>query len=341
VDESSDPKRKAQKRHHKSTPGSAITGAGGSSKVGKRNQAPLPHKSKPEYQNRADVHLQIGKYLLEQFSIPAFRSHATVGLVDRDRIQFYHANHSVILVSSAINFGSGDKAGGLDKLIAILIAFSRLSLSESGVLHNLHGGKLFMGNEKLITSPVGKEIAWIQSGNQLELDGNEKTGPFTLTLGEVISREPSLVGRSTAVLRAESSALDGDLVVKISWPGSRRVPETDLLAEATSAAEKTPDQWALKHLPQVFFHQDVDLGSNSTHAKVAELFARPEFFGSREYEYEPRTLRIIVQERLHPLKNLTDVRDIAQVLLDVACSRCFFRLLVTPHLCWPSSPVAV
>ena len=289
-----------------------------------------------------DVHIQVGKYLLEQFSIPAYRSHATVGLVDRDRIQFYHANHSVILASSAIDFGSGDEAGGLDKLIAILIAFSRLSLSGGGILHNLHDGKLFKDNQNLVASHhIGKKIAGIQRGKQLEFKGDEKTGPFTITLGEVISREPSLVGRSTAVLRAESSTLGGDVVVKISWPGSRRVSETDLLTEATNAANKTTDKWALKHLPRVLFHQDVVFGPDSTHGKVTGLFASPKFASDREYKYEPRTLRIIVQERLYPLQNLTNVKDIAQVLLDVACSRCFIRLLVAAHLCWPSSLVVV
>ena len=117
--------------------------------------------------------------------ILAFRSHTTIGLVDHNRIQFYHANHSVILVSSGINFSPNDCKGGLDKLIAIVIAFNRLSLCDNGILHNLHKGRLFQDNEKLPTSELGPEAMWVQEGNQLEFR-DKKIGAFTLTYGDVL-----------------------------------------------------------------------------------------------------------------------------------------------------------
>ena len=48
-------------------------------------------------------------------------------------------------------------------------------------------------------------------------------------------------------------------------------------------------------------------------------------------EYERRTLRIVIQERLHPLKTLTDVKDIAQVLVDVACGTWFALVSGLPY----------
>jgi len=284
-----------------------------------------------ETEKQKDAYLQVGRYLLEQFSIPAFRSHATIGLVDRDRIQFFHANHSVILVSSAINFTARDWKDGLDKFIAIVIAFSRLSLRDNGVLHDLHKGKLFRDNKKLVTSDIPRGTLRMQEGNELALGGDGKTGPFTLKFGEVISHEPSLAGRATAVLHAKPSTLwkDINLVVKISWPGSDRVAENKFLERAVETAKSSPgDNWALNHLPQVLFAQDVVFGPDSTHEKVARLFDNAKFVDEkRPYVYERRTLRIIVQERLYPLKTLTNVRDIAQVLLDVACGMCFHPFL--------------
>ena len=257
---------------------------------------------------------------MEQFSIPAFRSHATIGLVDRDRIQFHHANHSVILVSSAINFLSSDHTNGLDKFIAIVIAFSRLSLRDNGILHDLHDGRLFRDNEKLPTSGLAPGGMRMQEGNKLEFRGDEKTKPFTLTYGETISHEPSLAGRATVVLHATSPMWkELDLVVKISWPGSERAAENAFLAKAAEIAESTKDdKWALNHLPRVLFSQDVVFDSNSTHEKVASLFNNAKF-ASGDYKYERRTLRIIIQERLYPFKTLKNARDIAQVLLDVGC----------------------
>ena len=315
ADESFEPNWKSQKVHHKSTPG------GGSGRAaGTRVRKPQTN----ETDRQKDAYLQVGRYLLEQFSVPAFRSHATIGLVDRDRIQFYHANHSVILVSSAINFSASDRTGELDKFIAIVIAFSRLSLRDNGILHNLHNGKLFQDNRNLPTSKLAQGMVRMQEGNKLEFGGDEKNKPFTLTYGEVISHEPSLAGRSTTVLQAKSPRWeDVGLVVKISWPGSDRIAENKFLDEAVKKAKSTStDEWALNHLPQVLFAQDVVFDSDSTHEKVASLFDDAEFIGG-EYKYERRTLRIIVQERLYPLKTLTNVKDIAQVLLDVACSACF------------------
>jgi hypothetical protein len=78
---------------------------------------------------------QVGRYLLEQFYIPKLRTQATIGLVDDLRVQFLYANHSVILVSSGIDFSCtvGGSEDGLDKFIAVMIAFSRLSVADSGI----------------------------------------------------------------------------------------------------------------------------------------------------------------------------------------------------------------
>ena len=117
ADESSELGHKAQKLSHKSTPG------GASARTKEKERQIVSRSQIKETDHQEGVCVQVGKYLFEQFSIPAIRPHATVGLADRNRIQFYHPNHSVILISSAINFGPIDEADGLDKLIAIVIAF--------------------------------------------------------------------------------------------------------------------------------------------------------------------------------------------------------------------------
>ena len=303
---------KTKKRHHKSSPGAA----------GRQEESLVSRLKTGETECQKKVYLQVARYLLEKFSVPAFRSHATVGLVDRDRIQFYHANRSVILVSSAINFSARDLTGGVEKFIAIVIAFSRLSLRDNGILHD---GNLFRDNASLPTAstkpPLEHGTVRVQEGKKLWFGGNEETEAFTLTYGKVISNEPSLTGRSTVVLHAESPRWKGvDLVVKISWPSSDRVAEHAFLERATGKAKSGAEhKWALDHLPKVLFAQDVAFESDSTYEKVAKLFHRAKFV-NREYKYERRTLRIIVQERLYPLKTLTNQKDVAQVLLDTACS---------------------
>ena len=288
----------------------------------------------PETKAQGNPAVQVGSYLLEMFSIPLIRSHATVCLVDRDRLQLYHANRSVILVSSAINFSKGN---GLDQFIAVIIAFHCLSFSENGILDTF-----VKDNIKLVKNPVASsDDRAIQNGNQLELIEGRSKKKLVVTLGDVISRDPATIGRSTVVLKAKSDRWPNtNLVVKVSWPSVGRVPESEFLEKAVEEAKNTEGGWATKHLPQMVWARDVSFDENSTLGSVANLFEGAEFKGG-SYVYERRALRIIIQEELYPLKSLTDVREIGQVFVDIACGACPFHFLITVCSYNPSSPLAL
>jgi hypothetical protein len=232
---------------------------------------------------------------------------------------------------------SHNKTGGLEKLIAIMITFNRLSLSNNGILD----GGIFQDNAKLLHPKVPRGSMQMQEGNTLVFGGDKVTEPFTLTYSDIITRDPSLARQSTAVLHTKSPRwADIDLVVKISWPSSDRVAEDIFLEKVTKMAESTSGgKWALNHLPKVLFAQDVVFDPDSTHRKVASLFDNTKFV-DEGYKYERHTLRVIIQEHLYPLKMLMNVKDVAQVLLNVACSTCFTHSLVTIHVHWFSSPLA-
>jgi len=271
---------------------------------------------KPETQRQLEPANQVCRYLLEMFSIPLLRSHATVSLVDRDRLQLYHANHSVVLVSSAINFSGGD---GLKKFIATIIAFRRLTPEQNGIIETL-----FQKNTDLVwNSNIAADDKVVQKGNVVIFSGNKPNENFAVNLGEIISRDPAVVGRSTVVVDATSDKWpETELVMKVSWPGSGRVPETEFLEKACAEAKKTKGEWAINHLPRVLHARDVTFKSGSTLELVANLFRNPTF-AKKKFQYERRALRVIIQERLHSIKSLKDVRVIGQVFLDVACSTCF------------------
>jgi len=269
---------------------------------------------KPETQRQLDPATQVCRYLLEMFSVPLLRSHATVGLVDRGRLQLYHANRSVILVSSAIKFSEGD---GVDKFIAMITAFYRLSFGQNGILDTFA-----KNNPGLVKNPkIDEDDTVIQKGNTLEFSGGDPPRRFTVTLDDVIYRDPATVGRSTAVFNATCDLWkEYKLVIKISWPGSARVPETQFVKKAREEA-KAENEWATNHLPRVFYDKDVVFEQGSTLESVASLFDNATFVKGK-YTYERRALRVIIQERLYPLKSLSNVKEIGQVLVDVACSTC-------------------
>ena len=268
--------------------------------------------NKPELKQQIEPALQVCRYLLEMFSVPLLRSHATVSLVDRDRLQLYHANRSVILVSSAIKFSEGD---GKDKFIATVIAFHCLSLEQNGILETL-----LPENAKMVSKVKFEPEKIIQSQNEIHLRGNKKLGEVRVKLGTVISRDPAMIGRSTTVLNATSDTWSGEaLVVKASWPTSSRQSEMDFLTKATGMA-KGEHAWAENHLPKAHYSEEVEFSSESTLESVARLFENKNAkIEGGQYVYERRTMRIIIQERLFPLKKLKNVKHLGQVFVDVAC----------------------
>ena len=256
------------------------------------------------------------------FSVPLLRSHATVSLVDRNRLQLYHANRSVILVSSAINFSQD---AGKEKLIATIIAFHRLSLEQNGILasiapenYRLLSKTAFKGGDRVV-----------QRGNVLCFSGSAEHKPFKVKLQDVVSCVPALVGRSTLVINATSKIFDGPLVIKISWPTSGRVSETAFLEKASEMA-KGDHAWAANHLPRLHYAEDVEFLPDTTLGSIAHLFQIGKLENG-DYVYEPRTLRIIIQERLCPLKSLDNVKEIGQVFLDVVCGTCSYLVLLLSH----------
>ena len=220
-----------------------------------------------------------------------------------------------ILVSSAINPFKGD---GLDQFIAVIIALRCLSLKNNGTLDTFA-----MDSIKLVKSPsVSSENKVVRNQNRLELTEDGSGKKFIVTLGDAISRDPAIVGRSTLVLRAKSDQWPSvNLVVKVSWPNIGWSAEGEFLEKAIEEATGTEGGWAAKHLPQMFWAKDIVFGKGSTLESVANLFRDAKFEGGG-YAYERRVLRVIIQEELYPLKSLTSVKDIGQVFVDIACGPC-------------------
>ena len=265
-----------------------------------------------ELKQHIDPALQICRYLLEMFSVPLLRSHANASLVDRDRLQLYHANRSVILVSSAIDFAKEEREGK-DKFIATIIAFHCLTFAQNGIITS----------DFLVKQDWFGEDKVVQNGNKLHFLDSENKG-LEVILEDVISREPAVIGRSTVVLNARVKGeywKTRPLIVKVSWPTSGRVSETKFIKKARKEAVDN-HQWAVDHLPKVYRARDVIPTQDSIPNSVAGMFEGAKFLDTRSFVYERRVLRIIVQERLVPLRYLSSVRDIGQVFLDVACGTC-------------------
>ena len=92
--------------------------------------------------------------------------------------------------------------------------------------------------------------------------------------------------------------------------------------------------------PLLFGCEYMTQGKRTLTESVTRLFENAEFTGG-DYMYERRTLCIIIQEQLYPLKSLAKVKDIGQVFLNIVCGMCVpFHFSIIIHLPPSSSSLA-
>ncbi|KAJ3991296.1 hypothetical protein F5050DRAFT_1905929, partial [Lentinula boryana] len=124
-----------------------------------------------------------------------------------------------------------------------------------------------------------------------------------------------IIGQAWVVVEVECVCTESDCqcdgerqVMKIRFPSRSRPSEDALIREARSKAESTGDLWALNHLPQIIdsititYDESTVQGRLKTHPKE---------------KYEERVMRVTILEKLHPLSELEDPRDFAQVFYDI------------------------
>ncbi len=252
---------------------------------------------------------------MQILSSAGLRSHALVTLIDRDRLQLKYYDRSSIVVSQAIDIADEEERRSF---VAMLIGCHRLSLRQRGILH------------EILEDPYIKSFGKMKEKNSVNLfkglkmklqsaDGEE----IVLTLGDIIHRQRGLIGRNTCVVLASSPAWGKrELVVKISWPGVYRDSEKKLMDAARAKAKemtgKREKHWVLDHLPEILHSQDFRFDKeDSPQKRLMELLIEAEYADEKTFIYEKRLLRITVSERLFPITDLTDVKDIAQVFFDI------------------------
>ncbi|KAJ7797936.1 hypothetical protein B0H14DRAFT_2530667 [Mycena olivaceomarginata] len=122
----------------------------------------------------------------------------------------------------------------------------------------------------------------------------------SLAMGETISQSHGIIGRGTCVSRAkmEVKGKEEDVIVKWSWPAKTRTPEVDLVKRATELATQSGDSWVLNHLPKILHAEEKEFDEDSPQRHFGE-------------DYELRVLRIVAQERLRPITELTTAAELS------------------------------
>ncbi|KAJ3734749.1 protein kinase [Lentinula guzmanii] len=131
----------------------------------------------------------------------------------------------------------------------------------------------------------------------------------------VLYRAEGIIGRASVVVEVECVCNESGCqwhgerkVMKISFPSRRRPSEDALIREARSKAESTGDPWALNHLPQIIDSITITYDESTVQDRLKTHLNE---------KYEERVMRVTILEKLHPLSELIDPRDFAQVFYDI------------------------
>ncbi|KAF9464594.1 hypothetical protein BDZ94DRAFT_1256112 [Collybia nuda] len=269
---------------------------------------------------------------MEMLELSILRSHAYLALVDRDHLQLMYADRSAIVTTGIIDLTTTE---GEAMFLAMQIAFHRFTPEQWGFLP--------LVNNAFSLEPSG-DIAYHRDKDSstvkrdclknltLSLQKKSRKIPLRLTLQEILYHQPGIIGRGTCVIGASCEDVKEwekwELAVKVSWPSKTRrslrkcgnFDEAEAISEeAKDLVEESKTHWALNHLPNILYSEDFDLDSEKKpmpQEKLALFLATADIINGA-FKYEPRVLRVSVQEKLHRFTTLPTLLDYAQAFLDV------------------------
>ncbi|KAJ3800289.1 protein kinase [Lentinula aff. detonsa] len=101
----------------------------------------------------------------------------------------------------------------------------------------------------------------------------------------------------------------GNKIMKISFPSRTRTSEEVFIRKARAKAETSGDHWTFNHLPNII--------DSITITYDPEKLVQGRLKAHLKEKYEERVMRVTILEKLHPLSELRNLREFAQVFYDI------------------------
>ncbi|KAK7440198.1 hypothetical protein VKT23_017140 [Stygiomarasmius scandens] len=272
--------------------------------------------------------LQCAGYGLEMLSSGLLRLHSVGVIIDTLVLQLVYYDRSKVILSKPVTlsseYGQAFFLAALYKLMSLEARKQGLLPASIGVkgpslptikprLNNQH----MAGYQGLAHKP--KHPGTKPSANSI-IDTNPGCNAFydceltldegkAVKLKEVVYRAHGIIGRGTTVIKGID--WNGqEVIVKLSFPGKERDPENELVEYARGKAVGD-HAWAQNHLPEIRWAKTYDFADDMPQTKLAK------YLHGLKIPYDKRVLRITVQDVLHPLTDLVDPTECAQVFYDV------------------------
>ncbi|KAJ3827068.1 protein kinase [Lentinula raphanica] len=258
--------------------------------------------------------IQCASYAKEMLSNGFIRHHAIGMTADSCAFRFQYYDRSKVVESQAFHI--------LDEewktlFMAMVCQLNKLSSEQLGFIPNLHSDKF-----DHLRDP--KQLARICKNNKDDLDGLvgasyrfECSDGLTRTfvIKRILYRAEGIVGRGSIVAEVECICAHSECkwhgqrkVIKISFPSRNRPSEDELLREAEFKANSTGNRWALNHLPTIVDSITVYYDETTVQCRLKEHLKE---------NYEERVMRVDVLDKLQPLSELDNPRELAQVFYDI------------------------
>ncbi|KAJ3892939.1 protein kinase [Lentinula edodes] len=137
-----------------------------------------------------------------------------------------------------------------------------------------------------------------------------------VVIQSILHHAEDAVGLCAVVAEVECLCMEADCtwngerkIVKISFMNTDRQSEQGLIEEARSKAQSTGELWALNHLPNAIHSLSLLPNKKKAFHRRLKTYLKD--------KYEERVMHVTVFEKLHPLSELEDPRDFAQVFYDI------------------------
>ncbi|KAJ3920160.1 protein kinase [Lentinula edodes] len=263
-------------------------------------------------QGQHRTRIQCASYAKEMLSNGFIRNHAIGILADDDGFRFHYYDRSKVVESEAFNILDDE----WKKLfMAMVCQLNKLSSEKLGFIPNLHLDKFDdLRDPEQLSHQFANDPQGLV-GAHYSFKGSDGL-VHIVVIEQVLYRAEGIIGRCSVVVevrcicRGSGCKWNGERkIMKISFPSKSRPSEEGLIYEARSKAESSGEHWALNHLPKVIdsitlpYHEKESVqGRLKTHLKD---------------KYEERVMRVTILEKLHPLSELEDPREFAQVFYDV------------------------
>ncbi|KAJ4466008.1 protein kinase [Lentinula aciculospora] len=199
--------------------------------------------------------------------------------------------------------------------MAMVCQLNKLSTEKLGYIPNLHLNDFdYLRDPKQLPSKlednpeslIGAAYSFRASDGKIR----------TVIIKKVLYRAEGIVGWHLIVVEVECICTESGCtwhgerrIMKISFPSRSRTSEEELIREARAKAETSGEHWALNHLPELI--DTITITYDKTTTVQGHLKAH------LKEKYEERVMRITGMEKLHPLLELNDLRDFAQVFYDI------------------------